>query len=81
MNKIYILTFCDLVKYGDGVKDVTIFKTFEDAQGEMKKAYLEKCKEEYVEEPLSKSDYDISIGDNYAYLSGRYYWDIFIREI
>lgn len=77
---IYILTHNDLVTYGYGTKSAKVFTKLEDAKTEMVDAYLEKCKEEMIDTPLATDSYDYQLTDNYAFIEGKYYWDIFTQE-
>lgn len=83
MKRFFILTFCDLVRYGDGVKDVWMFDNEDEAIQKMNSMYFEKCKEEGIseDEMFDDKSYDFEFGTNYAYLSGRYYWDIFNKDL
>lgn len=49
----------------------------------MRKQYLEKFKElhDANEDPYAPDTMDYQFTDDYAYLFGEYYWDIFEREI
>lgn len=81
MNRFYILTYCDAVHYGLGVKDVFLFDDKELAMKKMEQMYIEKCKEEEIDNPFSGDSYDYDYGDNYAFISDRYYWDIFNKDL
>jgi hypothetical protein len=84
MNKIYILVFVDLVHMGFNAKSVDVFPSDVAANAEMEKQYLEKCKEEGIENPMDKTDYNIGhqfTKNGYAYILDKYYWDIFEKEI
>lgn len=81
MNRFYILTFCDAVHYGLGVKDVFMFDSKELAIKKMNEMYQEKAKELDIENPYDDMSYDYEIGDDYAYFSDAYYWDIFNKDI
>lgn len=80
-KKIYIVAFNDLVIYGYGTKSVKVFTDENEAKEYIKDEYLAKCEEENIEEPLAEDSYDYEYGGNYAYINGKYYWDIFTREI
>ena len=81
MERFFILTYCDLVRYGDGVKDVIMYDNLDEAKEAMKKSYLAKCAEDGIEDPYDEHTYGLELGDTYAYISGRYYWDIFNRDL
>lgn len=75
---VFVVASNDLVKYGNGTKNVKIFLNKEDAKSYMKEEYLKKCKEENIEEPF-KDNHSIGYqyGYEYAFIEDRYYWDIF----
>lgn len=78
---IYILTVVDLVRVGYNVDNVYVFDKIEDATSLMKEEYLNKCKEEGIENPMEDC-YDYQYSENgFAYIQGKYYWDIFTRKL
>lgn len=83
MKKIYILVFNDLRNNGYNCKDIKVYTDKVSATEEMRKQYLEKFKElhDANEDPYAPDTMDYQFTDDYAYLFGEYYWDIFEREI
>ena len=82
MRKIFVLVLVDLDNVGYNAKSVDVFPNVECANAEMKKQYLEKCKEELIDNPMNQNSMDYQFSENmYAYIFGKYYWDIFEKEI
>lgn len=77
---IYILTIADYENYGYGTMNADVFFTKEEATEKMREQYLERCNEWKITEPYNNSD-SWSFTDDYAYISGEFYWDIFTKEI
>lgn len=77
-----ILTFVDLEHNGYNVKDVFVFNTFDEASAEMKKQYLDRCECEGIKDPMATDSMDYQFSkDNFAFIFGKYYWDIFYKEV
>lgn len=74
---MYILTFVDLVNMGYNVKAVYKFDNKEDASNFMKEQYIHHCLEEHITNPLDNDSFDYEYSNSYAYIFGKYYWDIF----
>lgn len=82
MKRFFILTLVDLNSVGYRTSNVKLYDDLEKANDEMKRQYLEKCKENNIEEPFSEYYYSHEFEENdYAYIEGKYYWDIFNRDI
>ena len=81
MKRFWILTFCDAVYYGLGVKEVYLFDNKDEAISQMKKMYIEKAKELDIENPFDDMTYAYQFSDDYAYFTDAYYWDIFNKEL
>ena len=82
MERFYILTFVDLVKMGYNVSDVFMFDSIELANKKMKEMYLQYCEQEDIDDPMTTDSYDHEFGENgFAYINGKYYWDIFNRDL
>lgn len=77
-----ILTFVDLEHNGYNVKDVSVFNTFDEASAEMEKQYLDRCECEGVKDPMATDSMDYQFSkDSFAFIFGKYYWDIFYKEV
>lgn len=82
MKRFYILTFVDLVKMGYNVSDVFMFDSIELANKKMKEMYLQYCEQEDIDDPMATDSYDYEFSENsFAYINGKYYWDIFNRDL
>ena len=87
MKRFYILTFVDLVKMGYNVSDVFMFDSIELAIKKMKEMYLQYCEQEDIDDPMATDSYDHEFsesgefGNGFAYINGKYYWDIFNKDL
>lgn len=81
MNKIFILTIVDLDNVGYQTKDVELFSNKETATERMRKLYLEDCKHWGIKDPYDKDTLFHGFSDDYAYIFGESYYDIFEKEI
>lgn len=82
MKKIYVLVLVDLVRQGYNPKSVDVFPNVESANAQMKEQYLKKCEEEMIDTPMADDSMGYQFTKNgYAYIFGKYYWDIFEKEI
>ena len=81
MKRFWILTYCDAVCYGLGVKEVYLYDNEDDAIAKMKEMYIEKAKELNIENPFDDMSYGYEFSNSYAYFSDAYYWDIFNKEL
>lgn len=80
--KIYIVSFVDLENVGYQASEVNVFTSYHDAKEYIEQAYLKACKKEGIEEPFSDEiSIDYGIGFYHAYIFGKYYWDIFDKEM
>ena len=79
--KIYITTFVDLVNVGYTPAAVFVDSSKDEAKARMKHEYLKHCEEEQIENPFDEGTINHQLGDNFAYIFGKYYWDIFEKEI
>ena len=77
-----ILTFVDLEHHGYNVHDVFVFNTYGEATAEMKKQYLERCEYEGIKDPMATDSMNHQFSeDSFAFIFGKYYWDIFYKEV
>ena len=84
MKKIYILVFNDVLNYGYNCKNVNVYTDKMSAVKEMRRQYFDKFREfrdPESEDPFSPDSIDYAFYDDYAYIIGEYYWDIFEREV
>ena len=85
MKKIYILTINDLNNVGYNCKDVEVFANKEDATERMRELYLDAFNNCWGnnenEDPYDKNTMDYQFADNFAYIFGEYYLDIFEKEV
>ena len=79
--KIYITTFVDLVKVGYTPAAVFVDSSKDEAKARMKHEYLKRCEEEQIENPFEEGAMDYQLSNDFAYIFGKYYWDIFEKEI
>lgn len=84
MKRFYILVEVDVQGYGYNAKSVQMFTDIEKAKEKMREMYLKAFKQYYdgdSEDPYAKDNYAYEFGDNYAYVNGYYYLDIFNTDI
>lgn len=80
MTRFFIVTFVDLWNVGYRCSDVKMFDSHEEAYEYMRKKYIEACKNDDLD-PFDLETYENEIGPNYAYIDGKYYWDIFNKDL
>ena len=60
---------------------VDFFNTKSEAYRYLEREYLNHCKKEGIEDPYAEDSFDYQIGSDFAYIFGKYYWDIFEGDV
>ena len=81
MKKIYILVINDLRNVGYNCKGVEVFTKKEDATERMRELYIENCKELWIDAPYDVDTIEHQFTNDFAYIFGEYYYDIFEKEV
>lgn len=81
MKKIYILVINDLRNVGYNCKGVEVFTKKEDATERMRELYIENCKELGIDYPYEEDTIEHQFTNDFAYIFGEYYYDIFDKEV
>lgn len=80
MKRFFIVAFVDLFNVGYQCSSVKMFDSQEDAYEYMRQMYEEACENDSID-PYDENSYENEIGENYAYIDGKYYWDIFNTDL
>ena len=83
MKRFYILAIVDLDNYGYNTKKVIMYDDKEKAIAKMKELYLEQFYKHYSKDynPYAQDTYAYQITDDFAYINGTYYIDIFNTDL
>lgn len=79
--KIFILTNIDLCEVGYNAKDVEVFTEKEKATERMRELYVAACEKCDIKDPFEQHSIMNECSDDFAYVFGKYYFDIFEKEV
>lgn len=79
--KVFVCTTVDLFNVGYNPSHVDFFNTKSEAYRYLEREYLNHCKKEGIEDPYAEDSFDYQIGSDFAYIFGKYYWDIFEGDV